>query len=179
MEPFIGNIQMFGANFYPRNYAYCNGQSITITQNRALYTLLGGTFGMVGETAFKLPDLRGRMPVHPGIFGYTEQQIRQGKTGGLESVSLTTDQLPAHTHQLQVSSQPGNSFRPYKKKSSESTVFASAENGSPVYAQAANLVPMSAKAMGYTGTGTAHDNMQPSTVINFCIALTGIFPDRD
>ncbi|MDO6704982.1 phage tail protein [Photobacterium sp. 1_MG-2023] len=179
MEPFIGNIQMFAVNFAPRNYAFCDGQVLPVSQNAALFALLGNQFGGNGQTDFKLPDFRGRMPVQPGVAFYSKRPITQAQTGGMEQVTLTEAEMPAHTHGVAVSSQPGDSFRPYLLRQQKATVLAAAAGDTPVYAAPQNLEAMNPEAVGPTGHGTGHENMQPSAVISFCIALTGIFPERD
>ncbi|WP_120510451.1 phage tail protein [Photobacterium salinisoli] len=179
MEPYIGNIQMFGANFAPRDYAFCNGQTILINQNPALYALLGVTFGGSANTSFKLPDLKGRIPVAPGVFQNSGRQVVQGQSGGMEAVTLSVAQMPAHSHEVYASTAPGNSPRPNNKAASQATVLSSSALNTPVYSQSEQLVSMNDKAIGATGGNQPHNNIQPSTVINFCIALTGLFPQRD
>lgn len=179
MEPYIGNIQMFGAFFAPRNYALCNGQILDINQNQTLYVLLGNTFGGTPQLNFQLPDLQGRMPVNPGTLKPSNTNLSQGQFGGLESVALLQSEMPAHNHVVNASSQVGDSPRPNNKKLTQPTVFAASAQNTSVYSLPANLVKMNGLAIGATGAGTAHNNMQPSTAVNFCIALTGIFPNRD
>ncbi|NAW64120.1 phage tail protein [Photobacterium halotolerans] len=179
MEPYIGNIQMFGASFAPKDYAFCNGQTILIHQNQALYALLGNTFGGTVNTNFKLPDLQGRMPVAPGVFQDSGRQVDQGQSGGMEAVALSVAQMPAHIHEVYASTEPGNSPRPNNKAASQASVLSSSAFNTPVYSQPNQLVAMNEKAISSTGAGQSHNNMQPSTVINFCIALTGLFPARD
>ncbi|MEI8595197.1 phage tail protein [Photobacterium sp. Hal280] len=179
MEPYIGNIQMFGASFAPRDYAFCNGQTILINQNPALYALLGVTFGGTGNTSFNLPDLQGRMPVAPGVFQASDRQVVQGQSGGMEAVTLSVAQMPAHSHEVYASTEPGNSPRPNNKAASQAGVLSSSALNTPVYAQPEQLIAMNEKAISSTGGNQPHNNIQPSTVINFCIALSGLFPERD
>ncbi|OMH33804.1 phage tail protein [Motiliproteus sp. MSK22-1] len=165
-EPFISQITMFGFDFPPRTWAKCDGTLISINNNPALYALLGLNFGGDGRTNFGLPELRGRVPIHRGN-GYNI-----GEKGGSETVRLSNSQLPEHSHQAQANSQPGDTNLP------EGKVLAMAPSGNPIYTVAANPRPMGA-ALSSTGSGGAHTNMQPSQVINFCIALAGDFPPRN
>ncbi|PYI56515.1 phage tail protein [Paenibacillus flagellatus] len=163
-EPFLGEVRLFSFNFAPSGWAQCNGQLLPINQNQALYTLLGTSFGGDGINTFGLPDLRGRVPIHP-VDGSVV-----GATGGEERHVLTIDEIPPHTHQANGSSEP-------------STVVVAAQNvwGTTgtlnVYHNAINGA-MSANALANAGASVGHANMQPYTVVNFCIALQGIFPPR-
>lgn len=167
--PFLGSISMFGGNFAPRGYAHCQGQLLSIAQNDALFTLLGTIYGGDGVTTFALPDLRGRSPIHfgqgPGLGSYAI-----GESVGQEMVTLTASQLPVHTHTLGASSAPGSG-------GPAGGVWARS-SATQNYAAAAN-VSMNAATVGSSGGSQPHQNMSPFLVINFIIALEGVFPSRN
>ena len=167
-EPFIGEIRIFSFGFAPRSWALCNGQLLPINQNQALFSLLGTTYGGDGRTSFALPDLRGRVPLHVG----PENVL--GARAGAETVTLTAAQLPAHTHALQASADVAGATDP-----SGATLAKKPRFGADVYAAAAPTTALAPQAIGASGGGQAHTNLQPYSVLNFCIALTGIFPSRD
>ena len=171
-EPFIGQIMMVGFNFAPRGWANCDGQLLPISQNTALYSLLGTTYGGDGVNTFALPDLRGRVPVHMGTgLGLTTRKI--GQRSGQEEVVLNEAQMPSHTHSLQAQNDaasvdtPGGNYL--------------AQRGRPdIYdSDSDKLVQMGASAIEATGGSQGHDNMQPYLVLNFVIALDGIYPERN
>ncbi|MGI0117254.1 phage tail protein [Zooshikella sp. RANM57] len=164
-EPYISQINMFGFDFAPRTWAKCDGQVLPIASNPSLFSLLGVAYGGDGRTTFGLPNLQGRVPIHMGN-GY-----RIGEKGGSETVMLTVENLPRHNHQMQANSQPAETNEPSNQ------VLAMEPSGRNIYGPATNLVEMGNSLMA-TGGGEAHFNMQPSQVINFCIALTGLFPPR-
>lgn len=166
-EPFLSEIRMFSFNFAPVGWATCDGQSMQITQNQALYSLLGIIFGGNGTSYFNLPDLRGRTPLHFSS-GYAE-----GSKGGQENVILNTQQIPAHTHALQSTSAMAQSDKP------ANNVLALLTTGKADYTTSANLVTMNNSAIALAGGSNGHNNMQPSLVVNFCIALQGIYPSRN
>jgi microcystin-dependent protein len=168
--PFIGQITMFGGNFAPFGYAFCNGQLLSIAQNTALFALIGTTYGGDGQTTFGLPDLRGRVPVHQGQ-GPGLQSYVIGQNGGTETVTLITSQVPAHSHTLAANSNPGDSSSP------ANSFFAAVS--SSIYSSSAPNAQMNAAAVGLAGGSQPHDNMLPFLVINFIIALQGIFPSRN
>ncbi|KJR12922.1 hypothetical protein BOO91_19495 [Vibrio navarrensis] len=179
MEPYLGNIQMFACNFAPKDYAFCDGSQITITQNPALYSLLNTTFGGNSTTYFNLPDLRGRMPVQ------SSPTLLQGQQGGVETVSLTLPQLPIHIHLVGVTSAEGDAFRPNSPNGSKPTIFAGvAGNALPAYGDLeSTTAPLNSLTIGdapsSNNVGLPHNNVQPSTVIHFCIALKGLYPQRN
>ena len=167
-EPFVAEIKIFAGNFAPRNYAFCDGQLLQIAQNTALFSLIGTTYGGDGRTTMGLPDLRGRAPMHPGTGpGLTPRSI--GQRSGVEQVVLSAAQIPSHSHAVQAAS-TSNTDDP------GGAVFGATENA--FYGPAGNLVAMAGSAVGATGGGQAHDNMQPFRVLNFIIALTGLYPSR-
>jgi microcystin-dependent protein len=163
-DPFLSEIRIFSFNFAPRNWAFCNGQLLPINQNQALFSLLGTTYGGNGQTTFALPNLQGRVPVHMGS-GFT-----LGQAGGETTHTLSTPEMPQHTHTLQGSGNTANSTNP-----ATGNTYAVALR--PVYlAPAAGSVQLAAGAISNIGGGQAHDNTQPILGLNFCIALAGIFP---
>ncbi|HEY4745684.1 MAG TPA: tail fiber protein [Desulfuromonadaceae bacterium] len=169
-EPFIGEIRLFGFNFAPQYWATCDGQLLNISQNQALFALLGTTYGGNGTTNFNLPDLRGRTMLHRST---TDPMYLEGKGGGTETVTLTaTSQLPAHTHQLNANSAPGGANVP-----SNNVPAAVATANQFAYATAKASPATVLPSLTSTG-GAAHSNTQPSLTVNYCIALSGIFPSR-
>jgi microcystin-dependent protein len=164
-EPFLAEVRIFGFTFAPRGWALCDGQILPINQNESLYSLLGTTYGGDGRTSFALPDLRGRTPIHEGN-GYS-----LGQKAGAETVSLTQDHMPAHSHRVRASIEAGDRGVPI------GAVLA-APSIDPVYADPGNLVDMSSDALGSAG-GQAHNNMQPYLAVNFAIALQGTFPSSN
>jgi microcystin-dependent protein len=166
-EPFLAEVRIFPYNFAPRGWAFCNGQILPINQNTALFSLLGTTYGGNGQTTFALPNLQGRTPIGfgqgPGLSDYV-----LGEEGGEEAVTLKTQQLQSHTHSLMASSSAGTTGVPGGS-------VALATTAAPVYAPAQNLVTMGTVG----GAGPSHENRQPYTVLNFCIAVQGIFPSRN
>jgi microcystin-dependent protein len=170
-DPFVGEIRMFGGNFAPQGWALCNGQLMAITQNTALFSLLGTNFGGDGRTTFGLPDLRGRAPIHMGQGGgLTERPI--GSSGGHEAVALIVQNCPAHSH---TANGAGGATQP----SPVGAVWSTDPNGNTAaYSTSANGV-MAPGAIGTTGAGQPHENMQPYLAVNYIIALTGVFPPRN
>ena len=169
--PFLGSICMFGFNFPPRGWALCNGQLLPISQNTALFALLGTTYGGNGQTTFALPDLRGRVPIHfgqgPGLSNYD-----LGQVGGSENVTLTPSTMPAHTHSIACSSDDATTADP-------TNAFPSAFT-SKIYAASATPGKfMNAAIASQIGGNQPHNNQQPYLVVNFCIALQGLFPSRN
>ena len=167
-EPFLGEIRMVGFNFAPHGWAMCNGQLLPISQNTALFSLLGTTYGGDGKTSFALPDLRGRAPIHTGQgAGLTVRDL--GAAPGAETITLTSAQMPPHTHTLEAN--PANA----STKHPAGAVLAADKTYS---GPASPPVAMSPAAIATTGGGGAHDNLQPSLTLNFIIALQGIFPSQ-
>lgn len=160
-EPFLSEIRLFSFNFPPKGWAFCNGQLLPINQNQALFSLLGTTYGGNGQTNFALPDLRGRCAMHEGS-GFT-----LGQQGGTESVTLTQQQMPTHLHFMQAAAKDGD------VNIAAGNLLANFNNG---YRGASNLVPLLAGTISNVGGSQPHSNMAPYIVINFCIALQGIFP---
>ena len=173
MEPFIGQIQAFGFNFAPRGWALCDGQLLPINQYQALFSLLGTTYGGDGRTTFGLPDLRGRVPIHSGNGpGLTSRRL--GQRAGAEKESLTTNQIPSHSHSVVIKAlEEGNSDDPEGKLIAGNGL---SSFGSDNSSTSKNLQPINSSP---TGGNFSHNNMQPFLCVNFCIALTGIFPSRN
>lgn len=171
-DQFVGEIRVFGFNFAPKDWAFCNGQLLPIGQNTALFSLLGTFYGGDGRTTFALPNLQGSMAVDMGQGpGLSPRYL--GETGGERAVTLTVGELPQHTHAV-LASPTSNEASP------AGAVFGGAARGhSPAYAAAGTgAVNMSAGAVAQTGGGQPHDNMSPYLALNFCIALQGVFPPR-
>lgn len=167
-EPFLGQISIAAFGFAPKGWAFCNGQLLAISQNQALFSLLGTTYGGDGRTNFALPDLRGRAAVHPG------GGLVQGQAVGVETVTLSANQMPAHSHALKATPDlananvPGNAL-PAARARGGPTMYAAGTGG-----QAVAMHPASVAAVG----GQPHNNLQPYGVLNFVIALQGIYPSR-
>ncbi len=167
-DPFIAQIVMFGGNFAPRGSALCAGQILPINQNQALFSLLGTTYGGDGRTTFALPDLRGRVPMHPGNgAGLSARQL--GERGGTETNTLNVTQMPSHTHTLGVTSSPADDTRPNGNRLAGTRGDAYSQNAAD-----GNLA-----ALGNTGGNQSVNNVQPFTCVNFIIALQGTFPSRN
>lgn len=169
-EPFVGEIRMFAGNFAPRGWAFCDGQLLAVSQNDALFSLLGTIYGGDGRTTFGLPDLRGRIPIHAGT-GPGLSPRRLGGKGGAEKVTLTVNQLPSHTHAMQASSDPATTPNPQGAVLSESLT-------STPYIQDTQLVSLSSESITNVGGSRSHTNLMPFLCIHFIIALVGIYPSR-
>ncbi len=185
-EPFIGQIQPFGFNFAPRGWALCDGQLLPISQNSALFSLLGTIYGGDGRTTVGLPDLRGRVPMHMGSGpGLTSRRI--GDKSGYEAVTLTTAQMPAHDHTGtadlhgkvrcnsaagNVDSPAGNCLAKIDRTNQYSDAGPNGDMADGTVSACGNLTTATA------GGSQAHSNMQPYLAINYCIALVGLFPSR-
>jgi microcystin-dependent protein len=169
-EPFLGEIRIFGFNFAPQGWAFCDGQLMSISQNTALFSLLGTFYGGNGIQTFALPDLRGRVSIHqgqgPGLSSYVI-----GQTGGTENTTLNTNQMPQHNHAAVANASPATTGRP------DGAVPARA--AADIYAPAPDGTAMNAGHIGNTGGSQPFNNLQPYLTVNFCIALQGIFPSRN
>lgn len=163
-DAFLGEIRPFAFGFPPKGWASCDGQLLPIAQNTALFSLLGTMYGGDGRTTFALPDLRGRAGMH------VNPAHTQGERGGQESVTLTTAQIPLHSHTANCSNVAGTQTSPAGK------FWAQDSDGNVVFNTTGGAT-MAATAIGNTG-GAPHPNMQPYLVVNYCIALQGIFPSR-
>lgn len=169
-EPFIAEIRIMANNFAPQGWAACNGQVMPITQNTALFSLLGVTYGGDGKTNFALPNLQGRMPMHPG-FGPGLSPHSLGEMGGDASVSLMQSQMPAHSHQLMHSGTSASSSAPGPSSGLGRTATAQ------IYA-GGSTTPAAPQSLAPSGGGAAHNNQQPYLTLNFYIALQGLWPSR-
>ena len=170
MDPFVGEIRAFGFTFAPVGWAMCNGQLLPITQNTALFSILGTTYGGDGRSTFGLPNLQGVVPMHFGQGGGLTQRVL-GETGGSETVTLLQSQIPAHSHPVGCNTEIGDQYGPpgnlWAEDAAGNNEYAAVPNGS-----------MATSAIGPTGSGLPHDNMQPYVVLNYCISLQGVFPSR-
>lgn len=167
-DPFVGEIKMFSFNWVPRGWALCNGAQLAIQQNAALYSLIGIQFGGNGSTTFNLPDLRGRTPVCSG------NQYMTGNALGVEAVTLDVNTMPPHTHAVYGSSAAANKGVAVGANDllavTTQSIYSPGSGGS---------VAMNPATVSSAGGGQGHNNMQPSLVTNFCIALTGTYPMRN
>ena len=168
-DPFVGEIEIVGFNFAPTGWATCDGQLLAISQNTALFALLGTQFGGDGKSTFALPDLRGRMAIGQGQ-GPGLQNFVIGEAGGEEQVTLTVAQIPAHTHRAMGSSAPANSTTVGGNVWGTTAAF--------LYSSGSPSTSMNPLAIGAVGGGLPHENRPPYLVMNFIIALQGIFPAR-
>src|SRR5215472_7235224 len=178
-QPYIGEIRCFGFNFAPFGWAFCNGQLLQIAQNDALFAILGTIYGGDGQTTFALPNLQGQIPMHwgngPGGFNTSIGEVQ-----GTTSVTLTTNQIPAHAHNI-VSAQVPSGGANEHLASPNGNAYIGPSNPDLCYTnQTTSLTAdFSPKAIALNGGSQPHDNMQPYLVLNFCIALQGIFPARN
>jgi microcystin-dependent protein len=171
-EPFLSEIYMAGLNFAPRGYALCDGQVLSIAQNTALFSLIGTTFGGDGRVTFALPDLRGRVPVGMGQGpGLSDRTL--GEIAGEESVTLLSNQMPQHNHSFHAISEAGNTSTP------SAAYLANTGALDKEYRTSGTTVTMNTSVVGAAGGNQPHSNMPPYLVLNFYIALEGIFPSRN
>jgi microcystin-dependent protein len=171
-DPFVAEIRIFPFNFAPKGWAFCNGQILPLSQNTALFSLLGTTYGGDGKSNFALPDLQGSTPMHPGQGpGLSLHDL--GEQGGSETVTLLESEIPLHTHNLMAQSTPlGGTTLP------DGNSLNRPGSGNLYSASAANQVQMADQTLAHTGGDQPHNNMQPYLALNFCIALQGVFPPR-
>jgi len=178
---FLGQISMFGGNYAPKHWAFCNGQLLSIAQNTALFSLLGTTYGGDGRTTFALPDLRSRLPLDWGQgTGLSNYQL--GQASGSPTVTITVSSIPAHNHMLQATqtiataATIGNTVLPGQPTVGTPPAFyGESQSGKPPLVP----VPLNAASCGLTGGSQPHTNLMPSLCITFIIALQGIFPSRN
>jgi microcystin-dependent protein len=170
-EPYIGEIRMFGGNFPPAGWAFCNGALMPISENDALFTLIGTTYGGDGQETFGLPDLQGRVPVHAGQGPGLSQNYQLGEKGGVESVTLTAQQVPVHTHAFVASVAAAASNAPAGQVVAQSAQRA-------IYTVDATTTNLAASAVSPVGGSQPHDNMAPYLCISFIISLFGVFPQQ-
>ncbi|NHZ42242.1 phage tail protein [Massilia aquatica] len=171
-DPFLAEIRIFPFNFVPRGWAACNGQLMPLSQNTALFSLLGTAYGGDGKSTFALPNLADRSPLHPGA-GPGLSQRDLGEPGGVHEVALTIAEMPAHQHDLHHAGSAATTATPGM------TVSFGHAGVAQIYASAAaTLTPLAPAALSSAGAGQPHENRQPFLALNFCIALQGVFPQR-
>jgi microcystin-dependent protein len=170
-DPFVAEIRIFPFNFAPKGWAWCNGQILPISQNTALFSLLGTTYGGDGKSTFALPNLQGAAPMHPGQ-GQGLSLRDLGQSGGSETVTLLESEIPIHTHTLRGATVPADINAP-----NQATVLG-ISGGGKAYGPASNLGSMALQALALAGDSLPHNNMQPYLTVYFCIALQGVFPPR-
>lgn len=168
-QPFVGEIKMFGGNFAPQGWMFCQGQLLAISQHSALFSILGTTYGGDGRTTFALPDLRGRAPIQQGN-GPGLTPIALGQRSGNETNTLTVNQIPAHNHSMSVLSEDADQESP-----SGNLLAVTSED---VYAESSSSGSLYGDGTGNTGGGQAVNNMMPSAVVSYVIAIIGIYPSR-
>ena len=183
-NPFLGEVRMFGGNFNPRGFALCSGQLLPISQNDALFALIGTTYGGDGQVTFGLPDLRGRIPLHQGQGpGRTNRVI--GELAGTETVTLISTQMPVHSHQPVANNvdptndAPAATTMPCRPKQAVGGNSATLYTDPTKTPAAGDLKPMLAGIIGNAGGNQPHDNMMPFLCISFVIALEGVFPSQN
>lgn len=165
-QPYVGEIRLFAGNFNPNGWMFCEGQLLPISENETLFQLIGTTYGGDGQSTFALPDLRGRVPIHQGNGRVLAE------AAGVEQVTLTTNQLPVHTHAALASSAPGNATNP---TGAFPAIATSSQPGIVAYGSS-SVVPMQNLAINPSGGSQPHENMQPYLVMSYIISLFGIFP---
>jgi microcystin-dependent protein len=172
-DPFVAEIRIFPFNFPPKGWAFCDGQLLPISQNTALFSLLGTTYGGNGKSTFALPNIQGSAVMHPGQGpGLSLHDL--GETGGSETVSLLESEIPAHAHTLRSNTTTGDSPSP----ASDTTIARPATINAYQTTTNANLTPMAPESLPPAGGDQPHNNLQPYLTLNFCIALQGVFPPR-
>ena len=170
MDPFVAEIRIFPFNFAPKGWAFCDGQILPLSQNTALFSLLGTTYGGNGQSTFALPDVQGRVPLHPGQGpGLSLRDL--GEEGGSETVTLLLSEIPVHSHSLTASASDGISTSP------EANLFAQGA-GIQEWGTNAPNTQFAPQALAPAGGDQPHNNLQPYLTLNYCIALQGIFPPR-
>jgi microcystin-dependent protein len=171
-DPFVAEIRIFPFNFPPQGWAWCDGQLLPISQNTALFSLLGTTYGGNGKTNFALPNLQGSVPMQPGQ-GPGLSMHDLGETGGSDTVTLLESEIPVHAHTIRASAEPANAQIPNAQ-----LTLARSAGGSAYNTTATGLVSMSPQALAPAGGNQGHNNLQPYLTMYFCIALQGVFPPR-
>jgi microcystin-dependent protein len=170
MDPFVAEIRIFPFNFAPKGWAFCDGQILPLSQNTALFSLLGTTYGGDGKSNFALPDMQGNAPMHPGQGpGLSLHDL--GETGGSDTVTLLESEIPSHTHSMRASKSAGTDTNPQVNNLAQGV-------GIGQYGPAASFVNLADTALTPAGGDQPHNNMQPYLTLNFCIALQGVYPPR-
>ena len=171
MDPFVAEIRIFGFNFAPKGWAFCDGQLLPLSQNTALFSLLGTTYGGDGKSNFALPDMQGNAPMHPSQGpGLSLHDL--GETGGSQTVTLLQSEIPSHSHSMMASNSDSISQSP------AASLLAGGVGGISLYGAPPPQVQLSVNAIAPVGGGLPHNNMMPYLTLNFCIALQGVFPAR-
>ncbi|HEY0044433.1 MAG TPA: tail fiber protein [Allosphingosinicella sp.] len=171
-DPFVAEIRIFPFNFAPKGWAFCDGQLLPISQNTALFSLLGTTYGGDGKSNFALPNLQGSVALHPGQ-GQGLSLRDLGEIGGSQSVTLLQSEMPAHSHSANAIGVLSSTSTP-----STSTALARSLNGSAYADTSSGFQQMSPQALTLAGGSLPHNNMQPYLTLNYCIAMQGVFPPR-
>jgi len=171
-DPFVAEIRIFPFNFAPKGWAFCDGQLLPLSQNTALFSLLGTTYGGDGRSTFALPNLQGNVPMHPGQ-GPGLSLYDLGQIGGSDTVTLIESEIPAHSH----SASAANTDRS-RRNVPTGNILAQTDAQDSLYGPAANLQGMGAQSLAPAGGDQPHNNLQPYLTFNFCIALQGVFPPR-
>jgi microcystin-dependent protein len=170
MDPFVAEIRIFPFNFAPKGWAWCDGQLLPLSQNTALFSLLGTTYGGNGMSNFALPDLQGRAPMHPGQGpGLSLHDL--GESGGTETVTLLESEIPSHNHNLTVTSLNSQSTTPINNNLGRG-------NPVKVYTSGGSMTTMGIQSIAPTGGDQPHNNLMPYVTMYFCISLQGVFPPR-
>jgi microcystin-dependent protein len=172
MDPFLAEIRIFPFNFPPNGWAFCDGQILPLSQNTALFSLLGTTYGGDGKSTFALPDLQGAVPMHPGQgLGLSLHDL--GETSGTDTVTLLQSEIPAHNHAVQANGAPAD-----LQMAGSDRALARATGGNAYKTPPATMTQLSDQALTPVGGDQPHNNLQPYLTLNFCIALQGVFPQR-
>lgn len=170
-DPFVAEIRVFPFNFAPKGWAFCDGQLMPLSQNTALFSLLGTTYGGDGKSTFALPNLQGRAPMHPGQGpGLSLHDL--GESAGSETVTLLVGEIPSHSHSVNVLTAPASSFNP------NSNAVLARSAGGFAYSSDSPDTSMAQESLSPAGGDAPHNNMQPYLTVNFAIALQGVFPPR-
>jgi microcystin-dependent protein len=171
MDPFVAEIRIFPFNFAPKGWALCDGQLLPISQNTALFSLLGTTYGGDGKSNFALPNMQGNAPMHPGQGpGLSLHDL--GETGGSDTVTLLESEMPAHSHIWTASNQDATDQSPVNE------LFAGGVGGIAMYGAPGSVTSLAPNALNPAGGDQPHNNMMPYLTLNFCIALQGVYPPR-
>jgi microcystin-dependent protein len=170
-QPYVGEIRMFGGNFAPAGWAFCQGQLIPISQNDTLFTLIGTTYGGDGQNTFALPDLQGRVPVHNGTNSGTGTNYQIGEKAGVESVTLTTQQIPVHNHAFIASGDIAQNPQPTDSLVAQSATV-------QLFITDVASSPLDAQMLGVAGGSQPHENLQPYLCVSYILSLFGLFPHQ-
>jgi len=170
-QPYVGEIRMFGGNFAPAGWMFCEGQLLPISENETLFNLIGTTYGGDGQSTFALPDLRGRLPIHQGTDPGTGTNFQLAESGGVEQVTLTVQQIPVHSHPMLCSTNIANDANPLNN------ILSEASSADP-YATFPPTVAMAPQSVTSVGGSQPHENFQPYLCVDFIISLFGIFPHQ-